>query len=55
MQNNFRIIPYTIRPGDTLYAIAKRFNTTIEAIMRANPGINPYNLLIGQVILIPTL
>lgn len=44
---------YTIRSGDTLYLLANRYNTTVEAIMRANPGLDPYNLRIGQVICIP--
>ena len=44
---------YTIRPGDTLYLLAQRYNTTVEAIQRLNPGINPNNLQIGQVICIP--
>lgn len=45
--------PYTIRAGDTLYNLAIRFNTTVDAIMRINPGIDPNNLQIGQVICIP--
>lgn len=45
--------PYTIRSGDTLFALANRFNTTVEAIVEANPGIDPNNLQIGQVICIP--
>lgn len=44
---------YTIRPGDTLYTIAARYYTNIAAIMAANPGINPYNLRIGQQIIVP--
>lgn len=44
---------YTIRSGDTLYNLAIRYNTTVEAIMRVNPGIDPNNLQIGQVICIP--
>lgn len=44
---------YTIRSGDTLYNLAIRYNTTVEAIMRVNPGINPNNLQIGQIICIP--
>ena len=46
--------PYTIRSGDTFYSLAQRFNTTVEAIQRANPNVNPNNLQIGQVICIPT-
>jgi peptidoglycan endopeptidase LytF len=45
--------PYTIKSGDTLYALARKYNTTVEAIMRINPGIDPNNLQIGQVICIP--
>ena len=44
---------YTIRSGDTLFAIANRFNTTVAALRRANPGIDPNRLAIGQVICIP--
>jgi LysM repeat protein len=44
---------YTIRPGDTLFSLAQRFNTTVEAIMRANPGLDPENLQVGRIICIP--
>ena len=44
---------YTIVSGDTLYSIARRFNTTVAAITAANQGINPNNLQPGQVICIP--
>ncbi len=44
---------YTIKSGDTLYLLAIKYNTTVEAIMAANPGIDPMNLQIGQVICIP--
>lgn len=44
---------YTIRPGDAFYNLAPRFNTTISALQAANPGVNPNNLQIGQVICIP--
>lgn len=44
---------YIIRPGDTLYNIAGRYYTTLSAILTANPGINPYNLRIGQQIIVP--
>ncbi len=44
---------YTIRPGDTLYALARRYYTTVSRIMTANPGIVPGNLQVGQRITIP--
>jgi len=43
----------TIQPGDTLWALARKYNTTVEAIIQANPGIQPENLQVGQVIQIP--
>jgi LysM repeat protein len=45
--------PYTIKRGDTFYSLARRFNTTVSAIISANPGVNPNNLQIGQIVCIP--
>lgn len=42
--------PYEIKSGDTLAAIARRFDTTVEALLNANPGIIPERLYVGQVI-----
>lgn len=44
---------YRIERNDTFYRIAKRFGTTSEAIAVANPGLNPTNLPIGSVIVVP--
>jgi LysM repeat protein len=46
-------MPYIIRAGDTYFSLARRFNTTVEAITAANPGVDPNNLQIGQTICIP--
>ncbi|MDI3311475.1 MAG: LysM peptidoglycan-binding domain-containing protein [Thermoanaerobacterium sp.] len=47
---------YVVKPGDTLYNIAARFNTTVDAILRANPDIqNPSLIYPGHRIIIPTL
>jgi spore germination protein len=45
---------YQIKSGDTLWALARRFNTTLERIYMANPGLDPMKLMIGQRIRIPT-
>src|SRR5690554_6416800 len=47
-------MPYIIQAGDTYYRLAARFNTTVEAIMAANPNVNPNMLMIGQRICIPS-
>lgn len=44
---------YIIKSDDTIYKLANRFNTTINAILIANPNINASNLLIGTNIIIP--
>lgn len=41
---------YTIRAGDTFSSIAAKLGITVAAIEAANPGVNPNNLQIGQVI-----
>ncbi|MEQ2527291.1 LysM domain-containing protein [Bacillaceae bacterium CLA-AA-H227] len=45
--------PYTIQQGDTLFIIAYRLDTTVSSILRANPGLDPSNLQVGQSICIP--
>ncbi|WP_245684763.1 LysM peptidoglycan-binding domain-containing protein [Orenia metallireducens] len=44
---------YQIKAGDTLYSLAQRFNTTVSAIISANPEIDPDNLQVGDKIFIP--
>lgn len=45
---------YTIRPGDTLGAIAAQHGVSVEDLIAANPGIDPQRLQIGVEIVIPT-
>lgn len=44
---------YVIQEGDILYRIAQRFGVSLEDLLRANPGIRPEALQVGQTILIP--
>jgi len=44
---------YTIRPGDTLYKIARMYYTSLPLLMVANPNLDPGNLLVGQQIIVP--
>jgi LysM repeat protein len=44
---------HTIQAGDTLLAIAEQYDTTVDAIRAANPGLSETALTIGQEITIP--
>lgn len=44
---------HTIRSGDTLYRLATAYGTTVRAIETANPGIDPLNLRVGQMVAVP--
>lgn len=45
---------HTVKSGETLYGISRKYGTTVEALRSANPGINPEELLVGHVLKIPT-
>lgn len=47
------MLEYTIQPFDNYWELARRFNTSVQGIMMMNPGVDPNNLLVGQVICIP--
>lgn len=44
---------HTVKSGDTLYAIAIRYNTTVAAIASLNNISNPNQIKVGQVLKIP--
>ncbi len=46
---------YIVEPGDTLYYIASKLGTTAEAILEANPGIQPSFVYPGQIIMVPKI
>ena len=45
---------YQIKAGDTLWALARRFRTSVEQIIQTNQGIDINRLMIGKIILIPS-
>jgi spore germination protein len=45
---------YEVRPGDTLFAIARRFQTSPERILAANPNIKENLLYAGQRLRVPS-
>jgi LysM repeat protein len=48
-----RYTAYTVRAGDTLAAVAARFNTTQQAILSANAIGDPNRIFVGQLLTIP--
>jgi LysM repeat protein len=44
---------YVVQPGDTLYSIAVRYDTTVQALMVANKLSSPNLIYVGQVLNVP--
>jgi murein DD-endopeptidase MepM/ murein hydrolase activator NlpD len=44
---------YIIEAGDTLFAIAAEFGTSVDALTQANPGLDPNALSVGTRLIIP--
>ena len=49
-QVEVKIIFHTIKSGETLFGVAKHYNTTIENLIALNPGIYPDKFVEGDVI-----
>lgn len=45
--------PYTVQPGEWFYAIARKCGVTPQALLAANPGVNPNLLRPGQTLDMP--
>lgn len=45
---------HTVKSGETLYGISRKYGLTVEALRSANPGINAEELLVGHTLKIPT-
>jgi len=48
----FSQVDYIVDQGDTLVAIARKLNTTVEYLKSANPGLADQSLQVGQKIII---
>lgn len=46
--------PYTVQFGDTLFSIARRYNTPVSALVEANQIANPELIYAGQKLEVPT-
>ena len=44
---------HTIKRGDTLYALSRRYQVPLELLLRANPYVDVYNLQPGDTLCIP--
>ncbi|WP_028950685.1 lytic transglycosylase domain-containing protein [Sulfurihydrogenibium subterraneum] len=49
---SYKIKKYTVRPGDTLYSIAKRYGTDVETIKRLN-NLEDNTISVGMELIIP--
>lgn len=47
------MVTYTVRPGNTVFAIAQFFGTTSKAIAEANGLVYPYTIYPGQELVLP--
>lgn len=48
-----RFIYHTMAPGETVFALSRKYDVPQSAILSANPGVDPADLPIGSVIAIP--
>jgi LysM repeat protein len=45
-------VKWTVKKGDTLFSIATQFGTSVKALQRLNPNINPAALQVGQTLVV---
>ena len=49
-----KMVAYKVQPGDTMWAIARRYEISFDELRKANPGIaNPAAIYVGQTVMIP--
>lgn len=45
---------YTIKKGDTLFALAREYNTSVEQLLKDNPGVSESNFQAGKLLKVTT-
>jgi LysM repeat protein len=50
--NDGQHVKWTVKPGDTLFSIATQFGTSVKALLRLNPSIDPSALQVGQTLVV---
>ncbi len=48
-----RFVYHTMAPGETIFALSRRYDVSQDAIIEANPGVNPADIPIGLELAIP--
>lgn len=51
--NSKKPVFYSVKSGDTLYALSQRFGVSVESIMQNNPGVDESNFRAGSTVKIP--
>jgi LysM repeat protein len=44
---------YRVQAGDTPSSVARKYNVKLDALMSANPGLDPRRMQVGQVLNLP--
>lgn len=47
MDGSDGFVKHKVQPGETLYSVAKRYNSTVSQIMHDNPGVSDHNFQAG--------
>ena len=48
------MLSFPVSAGDSLWSIARRFDVSVEALVAANPGVDPLRLREGQTLRVPS-